>query len=103
MANNDSEVGSGERVRGVPVLTDDGGGVARLAAVLTAPVNAGHLADSWCEDHFDPAGLISHIKWVVSYRKWDRPVEGGSDSMHLCLSVVVLLLNHEFLAFALVH
>lgn len=55
-----SEVWGGERVRGVPVLTDDSGGVALLTAVLTAAVGAGHLADSWGEDHLDPS-------WVVPY------------------------------------
>lgn len=55
MANNNSEVWGGERVRGVPVLTDDSGGVALLTAVLTAAVGAGHLADSRGEDHLDPS------------------------------------------------
>lgn len=58
MSLTDSEVGGGERVGGVSVLADDGGGVARLAAVLTAAVDAGHLADSRGEDHFDPAGVV---------------------------------------------
>lgn len=67
MANNDSEVGGGERVRSVPILTDDSGGVALLTAVLTAAINAGHLADSRGEDHLDPACVVPYIYWIVSH------------------------------------
>lgn len=67
MANNNSEVGGGERVGGVSVLTDDSGGVSLLTAVLTAAVGAGHLADSRSEDHLDPACVVPHMNWVVAH------------------------------------
>lgn len=60
MPLTDSEVGGSECVRSVPILTDDRGGVALLTAVLTAPVGAGHLADSRGEDHLDPACVVSY-------------------------------------------
>lgn len=103
MANNDSEVGGGEGVRCMPVLTDDSSGVALLTAVLTAVVGAGHLADSRGEDHLDPAGVVPYINWVVSHGKRDGPVQVRSDTMHLRVSVVVFLLEHKLLCFALVH
>lgn len=60
MLLTDSEVGGGECVRSVPVLTDDSGGVALLTAVLTAAIGAGHLADSRGEDHLDPASVVPY-------------------------------------------
>lgn len=57
-----SEVGGGEGVCGMAVLTDDGGGVAQLTVVLAPPPCAGHLADGGCEDHLDPARVVPHYQ-----------------------------------------
>lgn len=60
MPLTDSEVGGSKRVRSLPIFTDDSGGVALLTAVLTAAINAGHLADSRGEDHLDPACVVPY-------------------------------------------
>lgn len=53
-----SEVWRCQRVCGVAVLTDDGGGVSPLTAVVTSAPYAGHFADGGCEDHLDPSCLV---------------------------------------------
>lgn len=54
-----SEVGGSEGVRGMPVLADDGGGVALFTAVLALVSTAGHLADAWGEDYPYPTRVVA--------------------------------------------
>lgn len=42
------------------VLTDDGGGVSTLAAVVTPASHAGQFADGGREDDLDPSCVVSH-------------------------------------------
>lgn len=105
MADHDSEVGRRQRVRGVAVLADDGGGVPQLAVVLAAAPHARHLADGGGEDHLDPPGVVPRVEGVLAHREGDGAVGlvldvglgvGG-------VGVVVLGIHHERLALAGVH
>lgn len=42
------------------IFTDDGGGISRLAVVVTSASHTGQFADSGCEDNLDPSCMVSH-------------------------------------------
>lgn len=99
MAYHYSEVGGSEGVRGMAVLTDDGGGVAQLTVVLAPPPCAGHLADGGCEDHLDPSRVVPHVDGVVSHCQGNGSVRLMLDMcLGVCgLCVVVLGLPDKLL------
>lgn len=74
--HTNSEVGGRQRVCGVAILTDDGGGVSFLAVVVTSASDAGYLADGGCEDHLDPAGVVARCCcWKHGGNQEDREGE----------------------------
>lgn len=101
MPLTDSEVGGGEGVRCMPVLTDDSSGVALLTAVLTAVVGAGHLADSRGEDHLDPAGVVpycSPAEQTHQQREERKLHQSGRHGFHKQLRTTLFHFSRQRLA-----
>lgn len=42
------------------ILTNEGGGIPLLTAVLTAALGAGHLTDARSKDHLDATSVVTH-------------------------------------------
>lgn len=84
-----SEVGGCQRVCGVAILTDDGGGVPLLTVVVASASYAGHFANSGCEDHLDPSCMITDC-----CRKYGEGNEGEGKQKRSGYSLIHWKLNY---------
>lgn len=93
-----SEVGGSEGVRGMAVLTDDGGGVAQLTVVLAPAPRAGHLADGGCEDHLDPSRVVPHCqsgRTAHHQKEEGREGESSQSCIHWLVSNTLSVTCHR--------
>lgn len=72
MAHNNSEVGCGQGVRRVSVLTDESCGVPLVAGVSAGSTHTAVLTDGRSEDHLNTTSVVTVQR--VSHRQGDRPV-----------------------------